>query len=60
MNRLNIISAIIFIIDLTLFLSHIIMVMMIPTNLARMSPVPGVMREDRMIAINRKSLASKS
>ena len=47
MNMFNIVSAIIFNID---FLLQIIMVMMIPTNLARMSPVPGVLREDRMIA----------
>ena len=43
----NIISAIIFNIDFPL---QIIMVKMIPTDLARMSPVPGVLREDRMIA----------
>ena len=46
----NIISAIVFNIDLTCFPLQIITVMMIPTNLARMSPVPGVLREDGMIA----------
>ena len=47
MNMFNIISGIIFNID---FLLQTIMVIMIPTDLARMSPVPGVLREDRMIA----------
>ena len=47
MNMFNIISGIIFNID---FLLQTIMVIMIPTDLARMSPVPGVLREDGMIA----------
>ena len=47
MNMFNIVSAIIFNIDFPL---QIIMVMMILANLARMSPVPGVLREDGMIA----------